>query len=136
MYESPITIIVGDIQSQIIENEDGEMLVQMRQSIGYNVDKDELLKALQYDRNQYEKGYKDGRPKWIPVSDDHLPKNDDFVIITIKDESGDYPYIYSDFGWYLDKADCWIVDAQQRTDVIAWMPLPKPYEPQEGAERE
>lgn len=64
--------------------------------------------------------------KWIPVSE-RLPENDDFVIVTIKDESGDSPYIYSDFGWYLDKAACWIIDAEQRTDIIAWMPLPQPY---------
>ena len=29
-------------------------------SCGVNVDKDELVKALRYDRNQYEKGYQDG----------------------------------------------------------------------------
>lgn len=27
--------------------------------VGVNVDKEELLKALQYDREQYQKGYKD-----------------------------------------------------------------------------
>ena len=64
--------------------------------------------------------------QWIPVSE-RLPNNDDFVIVTILDESGDTPYRCSDFGWYLDKADCWIIDAEQRTDVIAWMPLPEPY---------
>lgn len=29
--------------------------------VGVNVDKGELIKALQYDRNQYEKGYEDGK---------------------------------------------------------------------------
>ena len=29
--------------------------------VGVNVDKGELIKALQYDRNQYAKGYKDGK---------------------------------------------------------------------------
>ena len=28
-------------------------------NVGVNVDKEELLKALQYDRGQYQKGYKD-----------------------------------------------------------------------------
>ena len=28
---------------------------------GINVNKDELIKALQYDRNQYQRGYMDGR---------------------------------------------------------------------------
>ena len=29
--------------------------------VGVNVDKEELIKALQYDRNQYTKGYEDGK---------------------------------------------------------------------------
>lgn len=64
--------------------------------------------------------------RWIPCSE-RLPKNDDFVIVTVLDERGDTPYRYSDFGWYFDRASCWIVDAEERTDVIAWMPLPIPY---------
>lgn len=66
------------------------------------------------------------KTKWIPVSR-KLPKNDDFVIVSIKDTCGDTSFVYSDFGWYFNRADCWIVDAQERTDVIAWMPLPEPY---------
>jgi hypothetical protein len=31
------------------------------QKYGINVDKEELIRALQYDRNQYEKGYADGK---------------------------------------------------------------------------
>ena len=64
--------------------------------------------------------------QWIPCSE-RLPKYDDWKIITILDESGDTPSKYTDFGWYLEAASCWIVDAEQRTDVIAWMPLPKPW---------
>ena len=64
--------------------------------------------------------------QWILCSE-RLPKNDDWKIITILDESGDTPSRYTDFGWYLEAANCWIVEAEQRTDVIAWMPLPKPY---------
>lgn len=64
--------------------------------------------------------------RWIPCSE-RLPANDDWVIISILDEIGDTPYRYSDFGWYLEAAKCWIVESEQRTDVVAWMPLPKPY---------
>lgn len=42
---------------------------------------------------------------WIPVSE-RLPKNDDWVIVTILDERGDTPYRYTDFGWYLEAANC------------------------------
>lgn len=71
--------------------------------------------------------------QWIPVAE-RLPENDDWQIVTIKDESADAPYIYSDFGWYLDAANCWIVDADQRRDIVAWMPLPKPWKGGEDGE--
>ncbi len=60
MYVSPIEKIMGDIQSQIVKDEENRLIHHVTQSIGYKVDKDELIKALQYDRQQYEKGYKDG----------------------------------------------------------------------------
>lgn len=68
----------------------------------------------------------DRSQEWIPCSE-KLPANDDWVIISVLDEVGDTPYRYSDFGWYLEAAKCWIVESEQRTDVVAWMPLPKPY---------
>ena len=43
------------------------------QKVDIEVDREELIKALQYDRNQYEKGYADGLKdaekigKWIEV---------------------------------------------------------------------
>ena len=74
----------------------------------------------------YNKGKEDATLKWIPVLK-HLPKNDDQVIISIRDNSGDNVLYYSDFGWYLEEAKCWIVDNEQRRDIIAWMPKPKPY---------
>ncbi len=55
MYKSPIELIMGSIQTQ---QEEG--ILKAVQSVGVNVDKDELIKCLQYDRNQYRKGYEDG----------------------------------------------------------------------------
>lgn len=54
MYKSPIDLIVGQMNLQL----EGEVCKAV-QNYGVDVDKDELLKALQYDRGQYEKGYKD-----------------------------------------------------------------------------
>ena len=73
--------------------------------------------------------------KWIPVSE-RLPENGDLQIVTILDEWGDYPFRYSDSGWYLEAAKCWIVGTEPRTDIIAWMPLPKPYKAQESEDKE
>lgn len=55
MYKSPIEIIYGQLNNKI----DGEIL-RVVQSYSINVDKAELLRALQYDRKQYEKGYSEG----------------------------------------------------------------------------
>lgn len=59
MYKSPIDVFITDIQHQIVKQRDDE-IYQAVASVGINVDKEELLRALQYDRNQYEKGYWDG----------------------------------------------------------------------------
>ena len=56
MYKSPVEIIYGQMQTQI----DGDILRAI-QSYGINVDKEELVRAMQYDREQYEKGYADGK---------------------------------------------------------------------------
>jgi len=65
MYESPINKIYRDIQSQIIKQDEEHMMYAVNQAIGYTVDKEELIKALQYDREQYKKGYKDGKKETL-----------------------------------------------------------------------
>lgn len=54
-YKSPIDIFLGKIQTDV---EDGAFKVI--QEYGIFVDKDEMIKALKYDRGQYEKGRADG----------------------------------------------------------------------------
>ena len=56
MYRSPIEIIYGQMQTQI----EGDIYRAVA-SYYPNVDKEELLRALKYDRDQYHKGYADGR---------------------------------------------------------------------------
>lgn len=56
MYRSTIEIIYGQMETQM----EGDILRAV-QKYGINVDKEELIRALQYDRNQYEKGYADGK---------------------------------------------------------------------------
>lgn len=59
MYESPLNRIYRDIQSQMLKQDEENMMLCVNQAVGYSVDKQELIKALNYDREQYEKGYKD-----------------------------------------------------------------------------
>lgn len=60
MYESPIEKIYGEIETQMIE-ENENMIMKVVRNVNINVDKEELIKALNYDRNQYTKGYEDGK---------------------------------------------------------------------------
>ena len=60
MYESPIEKIYGELQTQI-EQEDENIVMKAVRDVGITVDKEELIKALQYDRKQYIKGYSDGK---------------------------------------------------------------------------
>ena len=60
MYKSPIEILIDDIQHQIVKQQDEEIYKAVLNFVP-NVDKEELIRALQYDRNQYEKGYMDGK---------------------------------------------------------------------------
>ncbi len=54
MYKSPFDIIIGEFEFSF-ENE----VCNAVRNIGIAVDKEELLKALRYDRDQYNQGYKD-----------------------------------------------------------------------------
>lgn len=56
MYKAPIKLISSPPKLDI----DGEIYKAIVQC-GVSVDKDELIKALQYDRGQYDKGYADAK---------------------------------------------------------------------------
>ena len=64
MYESPISIISQMVNEQIKEQqaqEETAIVAEITKKIGVDVDKDELIRALNYDRHQYDKGFADGR---------------------------------------------------------------------------
>ncbi len=68
-YEAPIKIIMQEMQAPQ-ENQ----VYQAIQNIGVDVDKEELLKALSYDRNQYEKGYRAAKSEIVHCKDCRLAK--------------------------------------------------------------
>lgn len=57
MYESPISLLVSNMEHQI-RDEQERCILEAVQRVGVTVDKEELVKALQYDRRQYESGYR------------------------------------------------------------------------------
>ena len=60
MYESPIEVFAIEIVQDIEEYINGAIVKECMR-VGVNVNKDELIKALQYDRGQYQRGYFDGK---------------------------------------------------------------------------
>lgn len=90
MWESPINVM--EIQEPIIEqlnNEREEMVLKQIWKIGVDVNKEELIKALQYDRNQYEKGYKDGYAKAIDEFAERLKEKSSDILVWLMERQED-----------------------------------------------
>ena len=124
MYKPPITIYQALRDSLNIQLENN--VCKAVASYGINVDKDELIKALKYDREQYEKGYTDGRaecPEWIPCSE-RLPEDFEKVLICAY---GECEIAYLLGRYWLHGSNSFNRDA-----VDAWMPLPEPYKEEEA----
>lgn len=131
-YASPIEMITNSIIKSDEEQLEDCMLFSVEREIGFKVDKEELIKALEYDRKQYEKGFEDGLKsamEWIPVSEG-LPEDHKDVLICLSSDEiciGSYnshrlPFSNHAIGWGASYVHNWCSD-----DVIAWMPLPKSY---------
>ena len=69
MYESPINIITGQIKTNY-----EDAIYSAVQNVGINIDKEELLKALEYDRGQYEEGFREGEKHTMRQIKDLLPE--------------------------------------------------------------
>lgn len=63
-YESPIKLIQSQMRNQI-----DEYILKTVMNVGVDVDKEELIKALAYDRGQYQKGYDDRDAEIIRCKD-------------------------------------------------------------------
>lgn len=118
-YKSPIELIIGQMR---MAQENGIYKAVREQ--GIVVDKDELIKALRYDRGQYEKGYRDGysADKWISVEDRLPDRQGKYLIYT---HNG-----YVTFGYWGDYGDGKSsFNPNPRFDyhnVTHWMPVPEP----------
>ena len=100
MYESPITLIV---------------------------DKEELLKALKYDRDQYNEGYKDGvneATRWIPIKE-RIPAPGRNILVCDSDGDIYVSYMRIDHTFGFDTS------GNKIKNVVAWMWAPKTYKESE-----
>ena len=127
MYNSPIELLIADIQHQIAKEQDNEIYKAVVHYIP-NINKEELLRALKYDRDQYNKGYADGRSdavnnvgcEWIPVSEP--PKEKGRYWCNVKSFSFPGRYYQTVLKW-----DDGFIEGRIYTDYVThWMPLPEP----------
>ena len=124
MYESPITNYISEIiDKQMVERENF-ILATVSESIGVDVNREELIKALNYDRHQYEKGYADAKAKyeqeWIKAKE-RLPQETGLYLFSIGDLVTTGQFDGHNFR----------TQSMVRFVPDAWMPLPKPYKESE-----
>lgn len=62
--------------------------------------------------------------RWIPVTE-RLPEDDEEVIVSCTDDSGDTPFSYTTVAWHFKGT--WICNDERCFFITAWMPLPEPY---------
>lgn len=117
MYKSPINLISQWVDEQIKEQnkqEETAIMSEITRKIGVDVDKDELIRALNYDRHQYEKGYADGRmsgkyeveSKLVHLQNNHYISSEYLNRLEAQDAENEYKEfikkkICNDIGQYL-----------------------------------
>lgn len=129
-YESQIEIFEETVSSQYDKTLE-EAVMQEVTRIGVYVDKHELIRALQYDRDQYNRGYHDGinAKKWISTKD-RLPELYKEVLVTRETGGVSISYLsvnrIGDYYWI-----GLVGNTFPLSYVSAWQPLPVPYEEDE-----
>ena len=119
-YESPIDLITTQVIKQLDDRTFRAVL-----DCDIHVDKDQLIKALAYDRGQYEKGYEDGVNsvnEWIPISE-RLPEDsyETDLIVTLANGMVKFACFTEEDGFVSLTGYC------QLPEVVAWRLKPEPY---------
>ncbi len=68
-YESPVRMIVGEMETKMEAD-----TMSVIQRYGIDVDKEELIKALNYDREQYDIGFREGYNKGMEAAQSIIDK--------------------------------------------------------------
>lgn len=132
MYEPPVKLFEQPMQA-IMEARENAIFAQIQANFHVEVDKDELVRALQYDRDQYDKGYKDGKADaafgecggWVS-SYERLPEKSGIYLVI--NEGGHYAaYNYSAKNKAFNSFDSHS-DHDHDIRCPYWMPMPTPPE--------
>lgn len=130
MYQSPIEISRFRIETDVSRFTD-ERIFEAVLKACINVDRDELIAALKYDRDQYEKGFADGSAEaqqWINVKD-YLPSMEQLVLFINKNRKdfcvhvGKLYFVGPKNCVYFSTRGC----GRYHNSIAAshWMPLPE-----------
>lgn len=103
-YHPPIEVYMGDMDvvsftKKINEELDNEICYEIRQKFCVDGSNEELMKALNYDRNQYEAGYRDGlndglekaaASPWKPYPEENPGSRGTYLVIIEYDDGTRY----------------------------------------------
>lgn len=123
-YKSPIQQYFGQFKTEF----ENEFMIKASQAVGYEINKEELIKALRYDRNQYSRGFEDGsKSQWISCRKLLPLENRKVLIYTIFDTVEVATIDHYEAGRYI-----WLTEEGSFSDckVKYWMPIPEL--PEEG----
>ncbi len=123
MYKSPVELITKQMNTQI-----EDYVFKAIQEVAVNIDKEELIRALEYDRGQYDKGYRDGlnANKWISV-EDRLPESGGKYLVHYHDDiTGEYVIIREYWEKVGKFASMEYFEEHTGRKAMHWMPLPTP----------
>lgn len=68
-------------------------------------------------------------PDYCYMADCQMPDDGEEILVSTKSGRVEKDECRFDDGYYLDSGSDW------QTDIVAWMPLPKPYKPQESEDK-
>lgn len=132
MYEDPIVIqtIADYIQKQ--NDAFDNLIYEAVQKVGIYVNREELIKALEYDRDQYRKGYMDGKRSgidWRPYSEVEPGETGKYLIQTDANVIREARWTdCNPFKQDLKTKPHWnIHDVPQYSYVVAWAEMPQLY---------
>ena len=125
-YKSPIEMAITQFR---IEQEKRleESIFNAIHEVGITVNKDELIKALKYDREQYQRGYNEGydegfdkgydADKWISVEERLPDENERVLCFSPSLVDSNLGAVSVQFGWCCKR---------RNMDITHWQPLPAP----------
>ncbi len=85
-WESPLEVKMKEIRHKVDESIEN-MTMQAIMDVGIEVNREELIKAMQYDRDQYSKGYKNGynagyyANKWVSTEENMPFDENEWVLV-------------------------------------------------------